>query len=200
MEGMRQIEGEGFVLAGGRSLRMGARKALLPYGNATLLDRSICLLRDLGFSVRLVIAADDEMEDVSVPVVRDRIPGAGPLGAIYTALMETKSSHCFILPCDTPLVGRDLFEVMMDRLEEWDAIVPEDSTGRLHPLSAYYSTSCLEAAGDLLQNDQRRVRTLLESSQLRVLRLSVGELGIPDYYFSNVNTPEEYRQLLENFQ
>jgi len=177
---------------------MGVPKALLPYGKSTLLDRSVDLLRDLGLPVRLVTSADDEMDEVSVPVVRDRIPGAGPLGAIYTALLESKFRHCFVLPCDTPLVERDLFEVIIDRIENWDAIVPVDSTGRLHPLSAYYSTSCLDVARDLLQDSQRQVRRLLESRKLHVLKLSVIDLGIPDHYFRNVNTPEDYRELLEN--
>lgn len=175
---------------------MGVPKPFLPYGKSTLLNRSIDLLRSLGLSVSLVAAAEDEMDEVSVPVVRDRIPGAGPLGAIYTALMETKVRHCFILPCDTPLVERDLFEVIIDRIENWDAIVPVDSTGRLHPLIAYYSRSCLEVASGLLQSGQRKVRALLESDKLHVLRLSVMDLGIPDHYFRNVNTPEDYREIL----
>jgi len=131
-----------------------------------------------------------------VPVLIDRFPGAGPLGAIFTALSESDCRHCLFLACDMPLVGSDLFEVVMEHAESWDAVIPVDSKGQHHPLSAYYSSRSSDVMGNLLRKGRRRVGELLQAESLHVRQLPVSELGIPDHYFYNVNTPGDYAALL----
>jgi molybdopterin-guanine dinucleotide biosynthesis protein A len=175
---------------------MGVSKAFLTFHNTTFLQSAIDVFCEIGIPVRLVASPGNRFDDVLLPVLQDRMPGCGPLGAVYTALAESESERCFVLPSDTPLVEADLFRVISEYLQGWDAVVPVDSQNQVHPLSAFYSTRCLEDAETLLNRGERRVGALLEAKRLRVLKLPVSELGIPDVYFFDVNTPEEYDKLL----
>ena len=160
------------------------------------MERAIELLEALGLPVRLVVDADQVFEGMSLPVLVDRIPGAGPLGGIYTGLSAAKARNCFFLPADMPLVRPALFKLMMKSTAGWDAIIPLDREGKLHPLSAYYSRKCVDFARVLLESGERRVGGLLEDRNLRVLKLPVKDFGISDDCFFNVNTPSDYKELL----
>ena len=188
-------EFEGFVLVGGKSSRMGESKAFLSFDGGTLLEHAVSLYRSLGLPVHLVADTKQLYEHLGLPVLVDRIPSAGPLGAIWTGLAAADSRHCFFLPSDMPLVPAELFRAMMTLVDGWDAIVPLDSEGNLHPLSAYYSRHCLDPIGTLLDKGERRVGKLLESSSLKVLELRAGDFGIPDDCFLKVNTRKDYQSL-----
>jgi molybdopterin-guanine dinucleotide biosynthesis protein A len=75
----------GFVLAGGRSSRMGRDKALLTIDGEALLTRVARQVAAVAGSVT-VIGPPERYSHLSLEVVPDRTPGAGPLGGIDTAL------------------------------------------------------------------------------------------------------------------
>src|SRR5690349_8960154 len=111
----------GFVLAGGESRRMGRPKALLVLGGATMLERQVRALRSVARSVRVVgwpsdVPWPEKFEDL--PGVRrlpDKLPGAGPLGGIYTALLHSRSELNLFLGCDMPFVKPRLLEFICRR-------------------------------------------------------------------------------------
>jgi molybdopterin-guanine dinucleotide biosynthesis protein A len=191
------LVGEGFILVGGKSSRMGKPKAFLPFGETTLVGRSIALFGQLGLPARLVTDTARMYDCLGLPVLPDRIPSAGPLGGIYTGLVAAEANHCFFLPSDMPLLKPKLFRSMLPLVGAWDAIVPEDCRGNPHPLCAYYSKRCLDTVCSLLDKGGRKVGSLIEHQNLRILRLPVRELGISDDQFLNVNTPDDYRKSLE---
>jgi molybdopterin-guanine dinucleotide biosynthesis protein A len=175
---------------------MSQPKEFLPFGDTTLLGRSIELFEELELPARLVTDGQGMYEGFGLQVLIDRKPSAGPLGGIYTGLLASESDHCFFLPSDMPLLRPKLFKSMLPLLSAWDAIVPEDRLGNPHPLCAYYSKRCLKTVQGLLDSGERRVGSLIEHESLRVLRLSAQESGISDDQFLNVNTPDEYRKSL----
>jgi len=191
------MESEAFVLIGGKSSRMGVAKSLLPFGESTLLGRAVSLFEALGLPVRLLSHVTQSCEGLSRPVLVDLVPDAGPLGAICTGLLASESPRSCFLACDMPLARSDLFHIMLGASERWDAVVPVDSKGKPHPLSACYSKRCLPLAWTLLEKGERRVNSLLENKKLRVLRLAVRNFGVPDDCFLNVNTPNDYKKVQE---
>jgi len=75
-----------FVLAGGRSSRMGSDKALLTYGSHTLLERALRIASECGKIY--IVGARDRYANFG-ETIEDIYPGCGPLGGIHAALRAT---------------------------------------------------------------------------------------------------------------
>lgn len=106
----------GFVLAGGKSTRLGQDKALLPWAIhdgqvVTLLDHAIARLRQVCSIVR-VCASRDDLTDYE-PLVRDAARGAGPLGGIVAALEQSQSEWNVFLAVDLPFVPVELLQAIV---------------------------------------------------------------------------------------
>jgi molybdopterin-guanine dinucleotide biosynthesis protein A len=107
-----------YVLAGGRSTRMGRDKAMLPLAGRTLLARAVATLRTVATEVVLlgdrVDRPDLQGADRAIP---DLHPGCGPVGGMETALRDlahhpTAEWACF-LPVDMPFLPAGLYAALM---------------------------------------------------------------------------------------
>lgn len=81
-----------YVLAGGRSTRMGQDKALLPLAGRPLVEHAVSKLRHLTDEV--YILADRRELAAFAPIVPDLRQGCGPLGGFETALSHTRREWC----------------------------------------------------------------------------------------------------------
>ncbi len=187
---------EGFVLAGGRSSRLGTTKALLSFRGQTLLHRSVEVLRGLGLEVRILVGSlEDLPQDPPAPLLVDRFTGCGPLGGIHSGLSASQGKRSVFLACDSPLVPQRLLEVLMENSRSFDIVIPRDGVMRLHPLIAVYSRGCLEEIEERLGRRRLRVDELLLSRGLRCRILDARRYGVADQCFLNVNTPDDLLEL-----
>jgi molybdopterin-guanine dinucleotide biosynthesis protein A len=104
-----------FVLAGGKSSRMGRDKALLSFAGQPLAVRALSLLREAGLTASLV-GAKSSLAPFA-PVVEDREPGLGPLGGICAALASTPARLAVFLPVDLPLLPASLITFLVYRAQ-----------------------------------------------------------------------------------
>src|SRR5881394_2170013 len=95
----------GFILAGGQSVRLGRDKANLDWHGRPLLNHMVELLATVCDPVRIVGRGD----------LPDAIPGLGPIGGIFTALMSTATDLNLIVAVDLPL----LTSHFLNDLKEW---------------------------------------------------------------------------------
>ncbi len=102
----------GFVLAGGRSRRMGCDKALLEVNGQPLLLRAVTLLKAHVGSVT-VLGPQGRYESLGVPVLPDRWPRQGPLGALLTGLEISANGWSVFLACDLPLLNGQFIELLL---------------------------------------------------------------------------------------
>src|ERR1700688_1230163 len=91
----------GFVLAGGKSSRMGQNKALLRIGGERLGARPARLLESVA-GPTTVIANPEVYLPLGLRAVGDDWPSAGPLGGIATALGASKVPWSLIVAWDLP--------------------------------------------------------------------------------------------------
>lgn len=112
----------GYVLAGGRSTRMGKDKALLRLGNKPLVQLAVEKLRCLAKEV-YVLANRHELESYGT-LVADLHEGCGPLGGLEAALRNTPNDWILVLPVDMPFVPWVL-------LESWADHVMQHATARI---------------------------------------------------------------------
>jgi molybdenum cofactor guanylyltransferase len=92
----------GYVLAGGRSSRMGRDKALLELAGKPLIAHAVTKLHRICGSVH-ILSANPELARYA-PLVHDLHPETGPIGGIEAALAQTSTDWNLILPVDIPFI------------------------------------------------------------------------------------------------
>jgi molybdopterin-guanine dinucleotide biosynthesis protein A len=92
----------GYVLAGGRSSRMGTDKCLLPLGGKPLIQHAVAKLRRVCAEVH-ILSSNAALTDYA-PLVPDCHPNCGPIGGIEAALAHSHHDWNLILPVDVPFL------------------------------------------------------------------------------------------------
>ena len=92
----------GYVLAGGKSSRMGQDKALLELAGKPLVLRAVEKLQQVCGEVS-ILGNREELE-VYAPLVRDLHEGCGPLGGIEAALAHSTKAWHLLMAVDMPFL------------------------------------------------------------------------------------------------
>jgi len=190
----------GIVLCGGRSTRMGAPKAMLPFGAETMLQRVVRLLAMVVSPVVVVAAKDQELPELppEVVVARDEEEGRGPLEGLRAGLkaLPIGVEAAYVTSCDVPLLVPEFARRMIDLLGDHDIAVMEID-GFTHPLSAVYRRSTLSLVEDLLAHD--RLRPVFLFDAVRTRRVQPAEMTSVDaalLTLRNLNTRDDYERAL----
>src|SRR6266849_3025762 len=91
-----------FVMAGGKSARMGEDKAFLRLGRCTLLAHALDLARAAAGSAWIV--GNSGKFGAFGPVIEDVYPERGPLGGIHAALTQTATDLNLMIAVDLPFL------------------------------------------------------------------------------------------------
>jgi molybdopterin-guanine dinucleotide biosynthesis protein A len=202
-----------FILAGGKSTRMGADKAFVELNGRTLLDRAIELAGGVADTVRLVglrsrfAVYGDTVEDV--------FPERGPLGGIHAALTATTTELNLILAVDMPFVPADFLRYIVAEAERSaalvtvpclsagveapSALVRESRTTQAsaprsayQPLCAVYRRQFGALAEAALRAGHNKIDRLFAPEHTRVIDAAeIATLSFTASIFDNLNTREE---------
>jgi len=182
----------GFVLAGGRSRRMGSNKALLPLAGRRLVDRAIDLLEP-HVDETFVVGPPESFPALHVPVRPDEIRQAGPLGGILTGLRHARFDRCLVLGVDLPFLTGEVLERVLRASEGHELTLP--LIGETHEtLCAVYSKGCVTPIEALLMAGHKSVQELFSRVRMRVIpEEEFQDLGGARLFF-NINTREDYEE------
>jgi molybdenum cofactor guanylyltransferase len=193
----------GFVLAGGKSSRMGAGtdKALLEFAGQTLLDRALAVMGTVCDRVAIVgdpakftkCGSSKSESSKYESAVADIFPGCGPLAGIHAALVQSSAELNLMLAVDMPFVSGELLAFLFAAAEQSDAIVTVPRSGKgLQPLCAVYRRDFSTVAEQALRAGKYKIDAAFSSVSVRVIE--EGELaaaGFSEQSFFNVNTPQD---------
>ncbi|MFN2576783.1 MAG: molybdenum cofactor guanylyltransferase [Pyrinomonadaceae bacterium] len=188
------LDVDGFILVGGRSSRMGKDKSRLMFGDLSSVGLIAASLQTVTTTVKTVGPPVSTFEGLAnIADTRDKW---GPLAGIEAALSNSKSEHCLIVACDLPFVTAELFAKLIKLADRGEAIVPLQGDGRPQPLCALYRRSpCLAAAQRSIAVQEHSPRALLDQVDARFVPFTeLSDLKGSEYFFFNVNTPENYAQ------
>ena len=181
------------ILAGGLARRFGGRdKSALVVGARPILDRQVAMLR--GRAARIVIVGGRAGRAVpaGTTVVADRLPGAGALGALYTALDDATSARTLVLACDMPFVTGEFVDYLARTGLDCDVTLPRTEDG-LHPFCAMYAREAAPVIRRSLDQGERRVREAVATLRLRVIEGRELAAFDPDgRLLHNINTQNDY--------
>src|SRR5713101_3739807 len=194
----------GFLLAGGKSSRMGMNtdKAFLDFGGQTLLDRALGVMGTVCDRVTIVGDPGKFAKYGSTkygPVVADIFSGCGPLAGIHAALVHSPAELNLMLAVDMPFVSRELLAFLFAAAENEDKdgdamiTVPRSSKG-LQPLCAIYRRDFSVAAERALRAGRYKIDAAFSSVPIRVIEeAELAAAGFSEQSFFNVNTPQDRR-------
>lgn len=206
----------GIVLAGGRSSRLGGA-ALGPGGKAAALLAGRSLLERVVATVapevdRVIVVAAPGQPLPALPagvvIVRDSVPGSGPLAALGDGLraaagLAPPPRVAFVATCDVPLLRPAVVRLLVDRglgtgagwvVPEWD--------GHPQVLLSVVALDMLPVIEARLAAGGRDLRGLLAAleaaSPARVARVTAADLAAVDRcgdFATDVDTPEDLERL-----
>ena len=192
---------EGYILAGGKSSRMGADKANLKFGGETFLTHAARTLAPVCEGRIKIILNTNQAAPENYECIYDIFPERGALGGIHAALNDCRSDWAIILAVDLPYVLSEAIERLKQfalESNEFSAVVPVQNDGRLQPLCAVYrAADCLPKLEDLLsRTTSASVKDFLElvpTSRVEQDRLTTKAV---EELFFNVNLPADFQLLI----
>jgi FdhD protein len=190
------------VLAGGRSMRMGVDKTLLPVDGESLLVRVIEAVGAVCAHTIVVTNRPETLVDAGlspdIPVLTDEVAYQGPLGGLVTALKSAPDDWVLAVAADMPWLQPALVRALWDARDGAQVVVPLAAKGP-EPLLALYHRDCLPAARKVLASGRRRLVAMF--ADLKVVEVPVESLRDVDpelLSLFNVNTPEDLQEARES--
>ncbi len=197
----------GAVLAGGRSARMGAEKALLDWrGTPAVVHAAETVRAGVGGGPVCVVRAPGQvLPSLDAIVVDDAVAHGGPLAALLVGLeaLAGKADVVFACGVDTPLLVPAFVRAVCGALREGDDAVVPVIGGRDQPLLAAYRVAITQGLRDLLDRGASGLRDIPGACSVRTLSedellVSTGLAAADPMLRSalNANTPEEWAELV----
>jgi molybdopterin-guanine dinucleotide biosynthesis protein A len=133
--------------------------------------------------------ADDveKFKYLGLPCYRDAVTGQGPIGGIYTALINSETERAFMIAADMPDLNPDLIRYMASLSEEYDVTIPSVA-GCFEPLHAIYSGICRVPIKKNLEKGNRQIISFFSEVSVReVTEKEIREYIDPQRVFRNIN-------------
>jgi molybdopterin-guanine dinucleotide biosynthesis protein A len=189
----------GAVLAGGQSRRFGSPKAFAKQNGKYFFAIAVAALRPVAKEIYIVSHPalwKEFCQKTNEMVILDdeKYRGQGPLAGIYTVMKRCSSEWVFVLPCDMPYMRPEVAEKLATYADPaFDAVVCTHAD-RIEPLVAIYHCRVLATIAALLDEGERRMQAFL--ARCRVRYVNGQDIGGDEMIFRNVNTPEEYDDIV----
>lgn len=178
----------GVVLAGGESRRMGRDKATLTvpgrFAGLTLVEHQVSLLAQRCDPVFVVAAPGQVLPDLAAQVLRDEVPGLGPLPAVGLGLRAAAhggAQRAFVCAVDMPFLTTELIDALTSSTA--DIVLPY--ADRDHYLAGVYRTILADTVDALVAAGERRVGALIDVADVRRIVLDDASP------LANLNSPDD---------
>lgn len=187
----------GVVLAGGRSSRFGANKALADWKGTPLVQAVVNSLLEVLPEVLVVTKNAAELaflRSERVRVIEDLCADGHPMGGLFTALHGLRTQHAFVAACDMPFVEPRLIEAMWHSRADYDAVIPVWREKR-QPLCGVYSRGCVGLVRASIDQDLLGISRLFDTLRTRfMLEKEVAGVDPQGLSFMDIDTREDYER------
>ena len=175
----------GIILAGGKSTRMGADKALLKVEGETLLEKAVKLCQSI--CNQIIISSNSDGHNVrGILRIPDEIRNCGPMGGIYSCLKHAENEWSFVISVDAAFVIPEFVSFLIEHTNNYDAVVPVHEKGK-EPLIALYNKCTLPFLKKNLEIGIYKMHTLLEDIETNFVDSTVWK-NRNQRLFRNINS------------
>lgn len=182
-----------YIIAGGKSSRMGTDKGLLLLNGKPIVSHIYEALFPIVGKNIVVVSSNPNYDFLGCDRIEDLVYDKGPVGGIYSALNHTKTNVNIIVSVDVPLVSTELLQWIVDNHSDEFQMTQIETDGKTSPLIAVYDKSLENVFKENLENDQLRLRKVIDSINHQTLK--VPEKWI--FQTQNINTKEEYQRIVQ---
>ena len=187
----------GIILAGGQSKRMGNDKTSLTINGKTLVETLLEKLKPSCDTI-LISSNSDRHHNLDAKVIPDVIRKKGPMGGIYSCLLESSHPLNLVFPADAPNISTKLIEFIITNAHPNKISAVVSPTGFIEPLFATYPNRVLPIMNSFLEKGNHKLIDLINHLGYHPIRLQEGDGIYHPKLLANINTPEDLRQLGRN--
>lgn len=184
-----------YVLAGGKSRRMGHDKGLMLFNGKPMIVHLLELANELVTGV-YISANNSKYEALGFPLIHDEIEGIGPIGGIRTCLKRSDSQLNLVMACDIPYISKNLLQYLIHAISRgYDLIIPYFHGTESQPLCAIYHKNMLEIIDKQIADRNYKLKNLIPKSRAKKLIID----DTLDFYhpmiFNNLNELDDMERL-----
>lgn len=183
-----------YLLSGGQSSRFGSDKARALFQQQPLLQHAASVFSEVSTHLFVIASRADDYADLGFETLGDVQPHLGPLGGLWTALLDAKQRQegwFWLTSCDLLGVQQRWLDELLDARRDGQTAVAYRGDF-WEPMPGLYHTSLLPHVERQLETGRRSLQRLLSSSAAHALALP------EDWHkAAQINTPEALREFSE---
>lgn len=180
------------ILCGGKAKRFGKNKAFYRVNGKPLIQLIYDKFKSFSNDVFLQ-GAENELAN-EIKTYPDIIKAKGPLGGIYSSLLNAKYKKLFVIACDTPFVDERILKELL-KYKKYDIVVPQWTNGYYEPLCALYSKNLIPTIKAQIDKNILKITKVYEFANVRSVNIdTLIESGkLRKDCFKNINFPEDLK-------
>lgn len=149
----------GYVLAGGKSSRMGTDKGLLKFNGKPIIQIIVEQLQP-AVSNAIIVSKNEAYKKFGLEVIPDLINDKGPAGGIHAALSHTDSDKVFVVSCDMPNITTNAIQYIIEQSFHSQITLPLND-GKVEPLFGVYAKTCLPLWQQLIEQGKIKLQEMV---------------------------------------
>ena len=154
--------------------------------DTTMVEHTVAVVALRCSPVFVVVAPGQVLPGVAAIVLRDDVPGLGPLVATGRGLRAAAAAGCdraFVAAVDMPHLSSDVIDLLTP-WGDFDVVLPWD--GRDHYLAGVYRTALADRIDALVDSGARSMRALTDS-------VVTHRVTVPSSSLTNLNREVDLR-------
>jgi len=182
-----------YIIAGGKSSRMGSDKGMLPLNETVFIEHIVNALEEASIKNITIVSSNTAYDFLNCNRIEDIIPDKGPVGGIFTALSHSKTKQTLILSVDIPLISADIIKWIIANIDEEKQITQVKIADKTSPLIAIYNKKVVSVFEEHLKRNQLKLRMVVD-------KIPHQTIDVPEKWHSllqNINTKEDYQNLVK---
>jgi molybdopterin-guanine dinucleotide biosynthesis protein A len=177
-----------FILAGGKSSRMGEDKGFVPFLQKPMIENVLDTAKQLSPHIT-ILTSNTHYKQFGFPIHHDLIPNIGPAGAIYSALHQSKSELNIMLTCDMPFVDTHSILTLLRDIGTSDICISRHEE-YIEPFPGIYKTCCLPQWEHCVEHKILKLQDILTKFTVKFTEANRLLPTNPKLY-ENINTKSE---------
>lgn len=182
------------ILAGGEGRRMKSDKKFLQVKKGILIERVVLQVTEFFDNVYISVSKNSDFKLPGFKIVRDIIPGRGPLMGIISGLTESDKNINFVIAADIPEVNLEFIKKLYSYTQDFDIVVPVSGKDKYEPLFAFYNKTIINEIRSLIDSGTNKIIPLFFRCKTKFIQMD--DTG----WYKNLNTPEDYEDYLKSLE